>query len=100
MGSSAAAGFVALVILAGGATVRQTYGPDGGRAYTLNCSGMARGWDKCLSSAGERCGAAGYTVIERSDEPAAFSGASVNGNQGSGFAGLTNERSMLVACRK
>lgn len=37
------------------ATVQQTYAPNGNKAYTINCSGTARGWDACQKSAGEIC---------------------------------------------
>ena len=48
---------LAALALVGCATVHQTYAPDGRRAYALNCSGLARGWDKCMDAAG---GSAGY----------------------------------------
>jgi hypothetical protein len=88
------------VLLTGCATVHDTYAPDGRKAYALNCSGLARGWDKCLSAAGDICGAQGYDILDRSDEPMAVgSAASSNGTSGAGYA-QTNERSMLVACKK
>ena len=30
--------------LSGCASVKESYGPDGRKAYALNCSGLARGW--------------------------------------------------------
>jgi len=42
---------LALLALAGCATVKETYAPDGRKSYTLNCSGAARGWDKCEAAA-------------------------------------------------
>ena len=50
------------------ATVKETYSSDGRKAYTLNCSGTARGWDKCYSAAGEICKDAGYDILDRSSE--------------------------------
>lgn len=85
--------------LAGCATVHQTYAPDGRKAYSLNCSGLARGWDKCLSAAGELCGAAGYNIVDRSSEGLLVAGGGLNESGGSGFVGSTRERAMLVACR-
>jgi hypothetical protein len=38
----------ALFIVSACATVHQTYAPDGRKAYTLNCSGLARGINACL----------------------------------------------------
>jgi len=94
------AGLLTLAVtLVGCATVRESYAPDGRKAYTLNCSGLARGWDKCFEAAGDLCKSAGYDILERSDEPAAV--ASIGGNA-SGFGGssaLTSERSMVIACR-
>jgi|ERR1017187_2817522 hypothetical protein len=83
----------------GCATSRQSFAPDGRQAYTLNCSGLARGWDKCFSAAGNICGARGYDVLDRSDESASM--ATVGGNRSSfgGSSVKTNERSMLVACK-
>jgi hypothetical protein len=31
-------------------TVHQTYAPDGRKAYTLSCTGIARGWNKCMTA--------------------------------------------------
>ena len=94
-------------LLLGCATVRESYAPDGRKAYSLNCSGAARGWDKCFASAGEICGAAGYDILDRSSESQVSGGysssASVNRTSGSsssaGFIGKTNERAMLIACK-
>lgn len=84
------------VTVSGCATVKESYGPDGRKAYALNCSGLARGWDKCLASAGDVCGAAGYDIIDRNSEDMA----AIGGNRG-GFSGAkTNERSMLISCKK
>jgi hypothetical protein len=85
-----------LLLLTACATVSETAAPDGRKAYALNCSGAARGWDKCLKAAGDICGAKGYDVIDRSSESmAAFGGSS------SGFGGsVSNDRSMMIACKK
>ncbi|PVX77196.1 hypothetical protein [Paraburkholderia unamae] len=82
-------------LLAACATVHESYAPDGQKAYTLNCSGMARGWDKCFSKAGELCGAHGYSVIDRNGESGAVFGGTSNGWGG----GSTMERSMVVECK-
>lgn len=85
-----------IAITAACASVYETHAPDGRKAYALNCSGMARGWDKCQSSAGNICGESGYDILDRSSEDmAAF------GGNGSGFGGgKSNERSMLIACKR
>lgn len=87
--------FLVAMLLTGCATVRESYGPDGRKAYTLNCSGTARGWDKCYSAAGEICGTHGYEVLDRNSESMAAIG---GGFQGA-FGAKTNERTMLIACK-
>jgi hypothetical protein len=86
------------------ATVKETYSPDGRKAFTLNCSGAARGWDKCYAAAGEICKEAGYDILDRSSEDMSVAsiGGSVNSTGGSfsGFSGKTNERSMVIACKR
>ena len=59
-------------LLSACATVRETYAPDGRKAYSLNCSGTARGWDKCFNAAGEKCQGAGYDILDRVGEDASF----------------------------
>lgn len=86
---------VILMLMSGCATVNKTYTADGKEAYALNCSGTARGWDKCLKAAGDLCGARGYNILDRSSEDMAVSGADANGF----FATKTNERSMLITCK-
>lgn len=86
------------------ATVRETYSADGRKAYTLNCSGAARGWDKCYSAAGDLCKEAGFDILDRSSEDASFAavGGGVNSSGGSfgGSSVKTNERSMVIACKR
>lgn len=90
-------GLLVAMILSSCATVRESYAPDGRKSYALNCSGTARGWDKCFSAAGEICGAKGYDILDRSSEGVAAIGGSFQG----GFSGAkTNERTMLVACKE
>jgi len=86
----------AMLALGGCATVHQSFAPDGRAAYTLNCSGLARGWDKCFEAAGNLCKSAGFDVIDRSDENVAAIGAGSGGL----FGARTNERSMVIACKK
>jgi hypothetical protein len=86
---------LALLALAGCATVKETYAPDGRKSYTLNCSGAARGWDKCEAAAGEICQIKGYDVISRNEADTSAIGANR-----SGILGIKNqERSMMVACK-
>ena len=86
-------------VLTGCATVHESYAPDGRKAYALNCSGLARGWDKCQVAAGEICGAAGYDIIDRASEASGMVMAGANASGGFGSAARSNERSMLIACK-
>lgn len=91
-------------VLGACATVKETYAPDGRKAYTLNCSGTARGWDKCYAAAGELCKAAGYDILDRSSEDSAFATVAGSANSAGGSVGgssvKTNERSMVIACKR
>jgi|SRR5450830_397068 len=91
---------VATIVLQGCATVKESYGPDGRKAFALNCSGTGRGWDKCLSAAGEACGAAGYDIIDRTSEDTAFAGSAAKKSVFESFAVKSSERAMLISCKK
>jgi hypothetical protein len=102
----------ALLALTGCASVYETHGADGRKAYAINCSGKARGWDKCLQAAGEKCGELGYDILDRNSEDTATItggsnsqfGGNTNGFSGSSHSGIfgtkSNERSMLIACKR
>jgi uncharacterized protein YpuA (DUF1002 family) len=94
---------VLTVINAGCATVKETYLEDGRKAYTLNCSGSARGWDKCYSAAGDLCKEAGYEILSRNSEDTSSSFVSGNATRSSGSVSgssvKTNERSMVIVCK-
>jgi uncharacterized protein YceK len=87
------------VLISGCATVKESYALDGRKAYALNCSGTARGWDKCMTAAGEKCGAAGYDVLDRSSEDVSLAAAGGNAYGFGASATRTQERSMLIACK-
>jgi hypothetical protein len=87
---------ITVLLISGCASVQQTYAPDGRKAYALNCSGLARGWDKCQQAAGEICGSAGYDVVDRASEDLA----TVSGDEFSFGGAKTQERSMLIACKR
>jgi hypothetical protein len=78
------------------AVVNETYAPDGRKAYSINCSGMAVGWDKCFQAAGEKCGSKGYDILSRTSENQ--SSISANGQFGL-YGGQSNALTMLVACK-
>lgn len=87
-------------LFAGCATVKDTYSADGSKAYTLNCSGTARGWDKCYAAAGEICKNAGYTILDRNSEDLSNSVVSANSSGVFGSSVKTNERTMLISCKR
>ena len=93
-----ATGLIAM-LFSGCATVKQTYSSDGRKAYALNCSGTARGWDKCFSAAGELCGTSGYDVLDRNSEDTVHAGGGGNANGVAYGATKTNERTMLISCK-
>lgn len=81
------------------ASVHESYSQDGRKAYTLNCSGAARGWDKCFSAAGDLCKESGFDVLDRTSESGSVVAGGFSGNSGSFGGGHTQERSMVVACK-
>lgn len=87
---------ISIFLITGCATVSKTYTSNGEEAYTLNCSGTARGWDTCFKAAGNLCGTQGYNVLEKSSEDTAVA----NANNNTFFATKTHERSMLISCKK
>jgi hypothetical protein len=82
------------LVLTSCASVTRTFTPSGAQAYSLNCSGTARGWDKCFKAAGDLCGARGYKIIDRSSEDTMNASFTANGF----FAAKSNERTMLISC--
>ncbi len=100
MGSRLGCVALAFALLSGCATVRESYAPDGRKAFALNCSGTARGWDKCYAAAGEKCGSLGYDILDRNTEDAKFASAGGNSSGFGASAVQTAERTMLIACKK
>ena len=86
---------IAVLAIAGCASVNESYAPDGRKAYELNCSGTTRSWDKCLSKAESLCKPAGYDVLRKTGEGRAPAGGGAGGLYGS----QTYERGMLIACK-
>ena len=91
----ATAAQVLSLIIFQSASVSSALAADGRAAYTLNCSGTARGWDKCYKAAGDICQARGYDILDRTSEDTAH----VSGNSNGVLGVKTNERSMLIACK-
>lgn len=87
----------ALVVLAASGCVvtKQTYGPDGSAAYSMNCSGIAMSWASCYEKAGALCGAKGYNVLAVNGE----TGAVIVANPQSAFGSTVINRTMMVSCK-
>lgn len=81
--------------LAGCAVTKQTFGPDGRPAASINCSGWAMGWDACFKKAGDICKEKGYDVVAANGE----TGAVVTANPESVFAGSIMNRVLLISCK-
>lgn len=87
---------LAVLALAGCATAKTTYLPDGSQGHSIQCSGTALNWGMCYEKAGALCGAKGYEVVTRSGDQ----GAIVSGSQTGVFGGSVMNRSMLVKCKQ
>src|SRR6516225_2604940 len=101
MGSACGvAGAALLSLLSGCVSSQETFTADGSKGHVINCTpGWTGGivgsianantnWGTCFQRAGEICGARGYTVLARSDEP----GFTAHVSQYGGFANTTNNR--------
>jgi hypothetical protein len=101
--------FATLVVwlLAACVSNSQTYMADGQKAEIINCTpGWTGGlvgaiaqaqtsWGTCYEKAGELCGARGYIVLAKSDEP----GFTAQANRYGAFANTTNQRMLIVRCK-
>ncbi|OYY83326.1 MAG: hypothetical protein B7Y46_15805 [Acidovorax sp. 28-64-14] len=58
--------------------------PDGGEGFTIACGGTLRSWASCYEAAGEKCGARGYDIINKSSDTTID----------------TASRSMLIKCKQ
>jgi hypothetical protein len=85
------ASLVTALLLISCANVSETYGPDGSRAYSIDCSGTARTWSMCLEKAGEICTTRGYEVVSRTGDQGAVASPS--------FAGTVTTRGMVIKCK-
>lgn len=97
---------IALPLLDGCVSTHETFTADGTKGFVISCTPAWTGglvgsianastsWGTCFEAAGKQCGARGYTVLQRSDEP----GFAAAVNQYGGFANTTNNRMMIVRC--
>lgn len=84
-----------VVLLAGCATSRETYLPDGSVGHSIQCSGAALSWGQCIEKAGELCGSRGYETLVAPGEQ----GVVATGSQYGAFAGTTHNRNMIIKCK-
>lgn len=84
-----------LVLLAGCASSKSAYLPDGSKGHSIDCSGTARSWGMCYEKAGELCKEAGYEVVGGGSDR----GAIVGGTSASFGGGTTISRSMVIRCK-
>lgn len=90
---------IGALALTGCAISSQTFGPDGEKAYSLNCSGLAMTWGACLEKAGDICQEKGYKIISSSGDTGALIAAAANPSGGFLSGGTTISRSMVIACK-
>ena len=83
-------------LLPGCVVTKQTYGPDGRTAVSMNCSGIAMSWASCYEKAGAICGARGYDVLAVNGE----TGAVIVANPQGAFGSTVLNRTMMVACKE
>ena len=93
-------------LLAGCVSAQETYTADGGKGHVISCTPAWTGglvgsianastsWGTCFQKAGDLCGARGYTVLTRSDEPTFSALASQYGAS----ASTSSNRMMIVRC--
>ena len=90
---------VALPLLAGCVTTKEVYGPDGGKAYTLNCSDdRGATWDHCYEKAGEICRESGYTIVEKNIDQSASGSAGILDEEVFGRYDSQNNRVLMIQC--
>lgn len=79
------------LLLTGCVTASPTYGPDGRRAYTIECDGVQHSIGDCYQKAGQLCGAKGYNIL---------TGAVEHGAAASNyFAATSSHRSLVISCK-
>lgn len=84
-----------VISLTGCAVAHKTVMPDGRRGLSINCSGSAMAWNQCYEKAGKEC-PRGYDIISKDGDGG---NGSVGGGNGFFAGGVSNTRSMMIACR-
>ena len=81
--------------LSGCATVSQVYAPSGAVGYNVDCSGDFGTWNQCYEKAGEICGARGYNIESKTDQPVEIT----SWNKQGGSSYTSGYRSILIVCK-
>jgi hypothetical protein len=85
----------AALLVAGCATSKTVYLPDGSKGHTVNCDGAALSWNMCYQKAGQLCKAAGYEIVARQGEETPTATATQYG----AFSGAAVTRSLMIKCK-
>ena len=89
-----------LLCLVGCVTVKEVYGPDGDKAFTLNCSDdTGATWDHCYEKAGEICRESGYTILEKNIDKTASGSAGTLDEEVFGRYDSQNNRVLMIQCK-
>ena len=89
-----------LLCLAGCVTVKEVYGPDGDKAFTLNCSDdKGARWDHCYEKAGEICRERGYRILEKNIDKSASGSAGTLDEEVFGRYDSQNNRVLMIQCK-
>ena len=105
----------AACFVAGCVSSQETFTAEGQKGHVISCTpgwtggivgsiaNASTNWGTCYQKAGEICGARGYTVLARSDEPtfAAHASAHADRNMGAAHysAATSSNRMMVVQCK-
>lgn len=89
--------FIAIVLmLAGCATIRETFSMDEKQGINIDCSGTGRTWGTCFAKADSLCGTGGYEVLGKTGDPGS---GPMPGEQTGLFGSAAMNRSMVIQCK-
>jgi hypothetical protein len=77
------------------AVSKQTYTADGRVGESINCGGAFMSWNHCYEKAGEKCGARGYDILDKTGDQVGSFGATSSGAYGTSAA----TRTLIIACK-
>lgn len=82
--------------LAGCATQKNIYLPDGRQGFSIACNGAALSWDLCYEKAGQICKNRGYEILSREGEESPLLSATEYGV----LSGSSVKRSLVITCKE